>query len=842
MDDDPPANKRIVLDDSDEDVNILDSESESEKTPAKKKKKKKKRRKKNKKRAAPDDKSDASSGEDEGANKETKPRKKKKKRRQSSEASDDKPWVDPRQGGASRGGDSVAPKRDEDSVVATLEYAALASGHYSRKSDGLQQHSFASFHTDVVSNRNEHQRVATEGVKRTCLQLVDYLAKMNEVVDPHSPIFPFVDGNNKMFTAKNKNTKVYYVKDRRADGNLDGKIGVGGESRADEYEDAIGEEDFERDITMTSVVDIDNIVTEVQRHFTQLLLDGLRPLGCQVIPVTVFDLVECSRMGLPAALQLAILLLDTPSTQCNDLGGLMEISGWLLEFAKFAIETGVKERALRRLRKDDPAAATSNFRQPNEWLRCNEIGAAVAGQQHGYSQINWLLTLLPPRVRETFLKGRHSLEYMANWKPGVNGSKKTKDRQDSSRGTANLYAKLCPDAQNFMNAQETPPTGDRVLSSSEIDDGYNPRLYTREQNKESCAKRDGVLLNHAINGGGLLVLERCPTSMTERGGLDMVLYVMNLRPFKDMFEDDESTGVEPRWIPVLDEKTGEPLLLLERIVFLYMEVGWDDELRIVAVVNNPSDMFDSNTNRPQTWALVGGAFNDAMAFDGLNYARTLLEAENAQLVEKIDIRTMHFRESFSAMFSLNVYYKMFLKLPSKSSSLLLQNLMQAPGVNLHLTGYNGLRRDKADYDLIGSSARAEERQSANKETGIIRDNKVNRSIVAGGSNGSDLDECVDLMIEAALQNRKNGSAEIADPKEKSRRLREFVNKAREDEFIEEELIDRFEDKRKSMTANSGNASSHNHSGYDTLETRDGELTQFADTGDKFLVQVTGKAQ
>ena len=250
VDDKPPAKKRILPDDSDEDFDFLGSESE--KTPAKKKKKRRKKTKKKtkKKSAAPDDKSDASSGE--GANKETKPRKKKKKRKQSSEASDDKPWVDPRQGGASRGGDSVAPKRDEDSVVATLEYAALASGHYSRKSDGLQQHSFASFHTDVVSNRNEHQRVATEGVKRTCLQLVDYLAKMNEVVDPHSPIFPFVDGNNKMFTAKNKNMKVYYVEDRRADGNLDGKIGVGGESRADEYEDAIGEKDFERDITMTT--------------------------------------------------------------------------------------------------------------------------------------------------------------------------------------------------------------------------------------------------------------------------------------------------------------------------------------------------------------------------------------------------------------------------------------------------------------------------------------------------------------------------------------------------------------------------------------------------------------
>ena len=759
---------------------------------------------------------------------------KKKKKKKNRDASGDKSWKDPRQGGAARGGDSAVLERDEDSINATLAYSELASNLYLRKSDNFEQHSFGSFHK--VPGRNEDQRAATKAAKKTSLRAVDYLAEMNEVVDPRSPIFPYVNGDSDMFTADNGRTNGYHIEDRSADAKYHGKFGVGGKGRADKYKDELGVETFKQDITMTSLVDLDNIVADTQRGFTEMVLDGLRPLGCTTIPETVFDLVECARMGLPPALQLAILLLDTPSTQCDDLGGLMEINAWLKEFAKVVIETGLTERARRR----DPTDV--NFRQPDEWIRCNEVGFGVAGQQLAYSGINLLLTLLPPRVRETLLKGENTVRWVANWNPGVVKTEATKDRTEGSRGTKNIYAKFCKNVSDFMDAQETPPTGNKKPSSADIKKCYDTSLYTRTQNRESCDKRDGVLHFHAKHGGGLLVVERCPTSMTQRGGVDMVLHIMSLRPFKDEFENDESRGVEPRWIPVMDKETGKPLEVLGRIVFLYMDVGWDEELRIVAVINNPSDIIDSNTDRPaHTWGDVSGMCMTARMLDGLKYAGTLVETEDAEIVENVDIQTMPFRESFCAMFGMIVYYKKFLNLPAKSSSLFFQNLMQAPGYNIHWLWCNGLRRND-EFDLFGDQARAEKRLSEQTTSGVKRDSKVHRSIVAAGSKGNNIDECVEKMIEAALQNRKNGSAEITDPKDKSKRLSEFVNKAREDGFIEEELIGLFEDKCKSKAANSGNTSSHNHTGYDTLPTRNEELTQLVQNGGKFLAQATGKAQ
>ena len=588
------------------------------------------------------------------------------------------------------------------------------------------------------------------------MRSVNYLAEKNEVVDPLSSIAHMINRKHKMFTAKNGRTHAYYVENCSAGGRYHNKFGIGGPDRSDYYKKELGEETFKHDFTMLSVVDLDNILKGTQQGYTARLLDGLRPLGCDKTPVTVFDLVECSRTGLPGALQLAIRLLDTPSVRCDDLGGLMEVQGWLLEFAKFSIETGLTQRARSR-----PEATSANFRQPDEWLRSNEVGFAVAGQQRGYFAINCLLNLLPRRIRKRSLKGKHVLKWLANWH----------HRPDLSRGTSNLYNMFCPDRRNFMDAQPMPPTGDRNPSSAEFDQCYDTTLYTSAQNEEACARRDGVLRDHAMHGGGVLVVERCSTSMVERGGMDMVDYIMSLRPFEDQLDDVESTGVEPRWTAVLDEETGEPLQVLDRIVFLYMEVDTDDELRLVAVIRNPSDMFDSNTKRPHTEEFVSEMCNTAMGMDGLKYFATLLETENAEIVEKIDIRTMPFRDSFSAMMGLTFYYKKFLKLPSKTASLFLQNMMQPAGINLHREGMNGLRRWAASCDLFGEQARAENRQSEEKETGIDRDVKRHRSIVAAGSNGTNLEDCLERMKKATLER-------ITDPKEISDTARYFVRQAR----------------------------------------------------------------
>ena len=212
--------------------------------------------------------------------------------------------------------------------------------------------------------------------------------------------------------------------------------------------------------------------------------------------------------------------------------------------------------------------------------------------------MNFLLALLPPRILKILLNDKHVLKWLANWQPGLVETEDTRYRTEASRGTMNIYNIFCESASHFMNAQDTPPTGDAKPAPGEtakfVKQCYNTSLYTSEQNREACDRRhrrDALLREHAMHGGGLLVVEQCRTSMVERGGVDMVDYIMSLRPFRG------ETGDEPRWTPVLDEKTSQPLRVIGHVVFLYMEVDTDDELRLVAVVNNPSNILDSNTDR-----------------------------------------------------------------------------------------------------------------------------------------------------------------------------------------------------------------------------------------------------
>ncbi|EJK77387.1 hypothetical protein THAOC_00786 [Thalassiosira oceanica] len=271
-----------------------------------------------------------------------------------------------------------------------------------------------------------------------------------------------------------------------------------------------------------------------------------------------------------------------------------------------------------------------------------------------------------------------------------------------------------------------------------------------------------------------------------------------------------------------------------------MNVDWDEQLRLIAVIDNPSDMIDSNTDRSHTWDDISGMCNTSMGMDVLKYASNLLEAENAEIVKKIDITTMPFRDSFSVMFGLIVYYKKFLNLPPKSSSLFFQNLMQPPGVNLHRDGFTGLLR-KDEYDLFGLSARAKKRKGDEKQTGIDRDRLVHRSIVAAGSTGKDLEECLERMEEATLRDRNNGFVVITDPKEISDKSRHFVRSARGEGFIDKVLTDMYEDKFRSKAANSGNKDNHNTSAYANLTTLDGELTHYKETGYEFFAQGAGSA-
>ena len=231
--------------------------------------------------------------------------------------------------------------------------------------------------------------------------------------------------------------------------------------------------------------------------------------------------------------------------------------------------------------------------------------------------------------------------------------------------------------------------------------------------------------------------------------------------------------------------------------------------------------------------------NTAMWLDGLKYLKTLLETKNAKIVEKIDIRTMPFRDSFSAMFGVIVYCKKFLNLSSMPASLLLQNLLQPRGVNLHRDyGHSGLRRGKSDgaIDTFGEFTR---RKARDKKTDTSRDGKLHRSILAGGSNGTTLDESLLGMLEATKTDRKAGYAEITDPQKISNRAAEFVAKAREKKFAKEELIDRYEKLVKSQTRNTGNPVNHNTTFYEDMPAVERELKDAAISGDSVVIQAEG---
>ena len=197
-------------------------------------------------------------------------------------------------------------------------------------SNDLTDHTFNSFHK--VPRRNDDQKAATRAVRETCLRVAEFLVSKYEVIDPYSPIYHLLERRHEILTAVNGRTNIYHVEN--PGGRYDGKFGCGGPDRPKYYISELGRDVFDRSITMTSIVDVDNIDKVVQQQVTAMLLNGLRPHACATIPVTVFDLVECSRTGLPAALQLIILLLDTPSEMCNDLGGIMEVNGYLKALVK----------------------------------------------------------------------------------------------------------------------------------------------------------------------------------------------------------------------------------------------------------------------------------------------------------------------------------------------------------------------------------------------------------------------------------------------------------------------------------------------------------------------------
>lgn len=218
----------------------------------------------------------------------------------------------------------------------TLQYETQEAAVHSSLPESERPRSRLSFNAVCSSvSWNKEQEDALEAWKQFCIKAYKFLLSKDAALNPSSPLWEYVNENDKLLSTLDVNPHIYLEKnDRRA-----GFAGVGN-TRNEFYM-----EEYRKGNRLTvphllSIVNIANIPVDVQIECTEMILDGLKEFKCDHLSDDIAGEIKMEMLGLPIDLQKFCWGLCTSLDKCKRLGGSIEISGHLLKGWEHIVESG----------------------------------------------------------------------------------------------------------------------------------------------------------------------------------------------------------------------------------------------------------------------------------------------------------------------------------------------------------------------------------------------------------------------------------------------------------------------------------------------------------------------
>ena len=218
----------------------------------------------------------------------------------------------------------------------TQQYETQEAAVHSSRSVSERPRSRLSFNAVCAPvSLNKKQEDALEAWKKFCIKVFKFLLSKDAALNPSSPLWEYVNENDKLISTLDENPHIYLEKnDRRG-----GFAGVGN-TRNEFYMEELRKGNRLTVPHLISIVNINNIPVDVQIECTEMILDGLKEFKCDHLSDDIAGEIKMEMLGLPIDLQKFCWGLCTSLDECKRLGGSIEISGHLPKGWEHIVESG----------------------------------------------------------------------------------------------------------------------------------------------------------------------------------------------------------------------------------------------------------------------------------------------------------------------------------------------------------------------------------------------------------------------------------------------------------------------------------------------------------------------
>jgi len=626
-------------------------------------------------------------------------------------------------------------------------------------------------------------------------------------------MFKHINTKDNLLSIRDGNPYVYLEEMRR-------KAGFAGVGivRDDQYWKDYNEKKRSTKPSCIAIIDLNNIQTEVQIELTDIMLGGLKELIFDELPEDIAGDILADMIGLPIQAQKFIHSIARSAVECNNLGGSIDIAGYLIKLWEHVLESGFQEymKSMQYPIEEKSILHELINHGPLGWY-CDKKPQVCDKALECYK------SMFTPRQHANMKSGKNVPvpKEESSWEPGY-----AVGSEHHVKATE-LYLDKVFERENWKNSmggQYVPfyrvPPGKRTSDMHyNAKDGY----WLCDWVDISQPSKDNVFLSVAKYGGWYGV-DWDRLSKVARDNKEMEEYILSLRPFGN-------DG--PRW---------EFAFRYLRVVVLVMHVPWDHLVRALAVLGAPGKMFKSSE----------AIEYDDDEFDNMGIA-ALSNDFLDQLVQRVrnvddtpttivDILASKKENDTLYTFTMSLHNRMLGKVRPRSSAHMHKNEMLGSERNLNRAGETGMERTSGSSKVVGKNQRKQQYidDSANdKKNHLDRKFLVGLAAVASEKDDADttIDETVAKMLFFLEHDRFNNN-EMLDYSSISARM-SIVNKCT---LIRDELKGALYKLYLATRKNKGNIDGEHHAPTnETLKYTDTVVKSLVESGDKFFIQAAGSA-